>query len=174
VAPARIRRRRRWLVAAVAAATLAGAAHLGLADRRHAAFTVAVAPFYGPDADSDKEARVMGALIATELGRRLPDDEVDVLGAEDVKTVVRSRRAARALAEELEADVLVWGEALSFQGEVELASRLTTRAGLLIEASEGGAMAARGGAIETRRARASAVADHVAALYSQRVGRKTD
>ena len=110
---------------------------------------------------------MMGALLATELGRRLPADDVDVLDAEEVKTVVRSPRAARALAEDLEADVLVWGEALSFQGEVELASRLTTRAGVLIEASEPGTMAARGGAIETRRARASAVADHVAALYAK-------
>jgi protein kinase-like protein len=172
VRPAGMRRTsRRWPIAAVVAVVLAGAANRGIAGRPHAAFTVAVAPFYGPDADSDKEARVMGALLATELGRRLPADDVDVLDAEEVKTVVRSPRAARALAEELEVDVLVWGEALSFQGEVELASRLTTRSGVLIEASEAGAMAARGGAIETRRARAIAVADHVAALYAQAKGK---
>ena len=162
--------RRRWALASVAVvlAVIFAVAYFGLAARRHAAFTVAVAPFYGPDAESDKEARVLGALLETELNRRLPEDDVDLMGTGQVKTVVRGARAARTLAEKLDADVVVWGEALSFQGEVELAAHLTTRDGTVIEASEGGAMKASGGAIETRRARASAVADRVAEIYAQK------
>jgi serine/threonine-protein kinase len=164
------RTRPRWLAAALAMtlAAVIAAAYFGLAARRHAAFTVAVAPFYGPDADSDKEARMMGALLETEMTRRLPGDDVDVLGTEQVKTVVRSPRGARTLAEKLDADVVVWGEALSFQGDVELATRLTMRNGTLIEASESAAVAPGGGAIEARRARATAVADRVAQLYFKR------
>jgi eukaryotic-like serine/threonine-protein kinase len=161
--------RRRWALAlAFALAALLAAAYFGLAARRHAAFTVAVAPFYGPDAESDKEARVLGALLETELNRRLPEDDVDFLGTEQVKTVVRGARAARTLAEKLDADVVVWGEALSFQGEVDLAAHLTTRDGTLIEAGASGAVASGGGAIETRRARATAVADRVAEIYAQK------
>ena len=167
-APTRPARRRWALAVVVALAALLGTAYFGLAARRHAAFTVAIAPFYGPDAESDKEARVLGALLETELGRRMPEDDVELMGAEQVKTVVRSPRGARTLAEKLDVDVVVWGDALSFQGEVELATRLTTRDGTLIEASESGAMAQGGGAIETRRARASAVADRVAEIYARK------
>ena len=160
--------RRRWALVsvAVALAVIFAVAYFGLAARRHAAFTVAVAPFYGPDAESDKEARVLGALLETELNRRLPDDDVDLMGSDQVKTVVRGARAARTLAEKLDADVVVWGEALSFQGEVELAAHLTTRDGKLIEATESSAVAPGGGAIETRRARATSVADRVAEIYA--------
>jgi hypothetical protein len=158
----------RWALAAIAIVALLAGAYFGLHARRHAAFTVVVAPLYGPDADSDKEARVLGALLESELSRRLPENGVDLIGTADVKTVVRSPRGARTLAEKLDADVVVWGEALSFQGEVELATHLTTRDGAVIEASESGrsAVAPGGGAIETRRARATAVADRVAELYA--------
>ena len=162
------RRGRVLATVAMAFAAILGGAYYGQTARRHAAFTVAVAPLYGNDAESDKEARVLGALLESELGRRLPADDVDLMGADEVKTVVRSPRAARTLAEKLDADVVVWGEALAFQGEVELATRLTTRDGTLIEASESGAMASGGGAIETRRARATTVADRVAEIYAQR------
>jgi hypothetical protein len=171
-APVVPRARPRWLAPALAVvvALLCAAAYFGLAARRHAAFTVAVAPFYGPDADSDKEARMMGALLETEMTRRLPGDDVDVLGTGEVKTVVRSPRGARTLAEKLDADVVVWGEALSFQGDVELATRLTMRDGTLIEARESAAVAPGSGAIESRRARATAVAERVAQMYFKQGG----
>ena len=167
----RPRPRRLLPVVAILLAALAAGAYFTLAARRHAAFMVAVAPFYGPDAESDKEARVLGALLETELSRRMTGDDVDVLGAERVKTVVRSPRGARTVAEKLDADVVVWGEALSFQGEVELAAHVTTSDGRLIEASETSAVAPGGGAIETRRARATAVADRVAEIYAARARR---
>jgi predicted Ser/Thr protein kinase len=161
--------RPRWLLPtlAIALALVIAAAFFGLAGRRPADFTVALAPFYGPDAESDKEARVLGALLETELSRRLTGDDVDLMGTDRVKTVVRSPRGARTLAERLDADVLVWGEALSFQGEVELAAHLTTGDGALIEATDTSAVAQVGGAIENRRARATAVADRVAEIYSR-------
>jgi predicted Ser/Thr protein kinase len=159
--------RRRWASVAAAIAIVLGGAYYGLAARTKAGFTVAIAPLYGPDAESDKEARVLGALLESELTRRLPGDDVELLRTADVETMVRSQRGARALAEKLGADVVVWGEALSFQGEVELATRLTLRDGTLIEASDGAAVAQGGRAIETRRARATAVADRVAEIHAR-------
>ena len=164
-------RRRAWLALAVALVlAMAVGLVLGRWKTRHGSFTVAVAPFYGADAESEKEGRVLTSLIEGELTRRLPEDDVDVLGVSDVRKVVRSPRGARTLAVTLDVDVLVWGEALVFQGQVEIAPRVTRRDGTLIEAGLPGETLAAGApnAIELRRARARAVADKVAEIYEKR------
>jgi hypothetical protein len=137
---------------------------------RHGSFAVAVAPFYGADPESEKEGRVITSLVESELVRRLPEEDVDVLGVKEVGEIVRSPRAARTLAQRIHVDVLVWGEALAFQGQVELAARLTRRDGTLVEAVDQKEALAAGApnAIAMRRARATAVADLVAEIYGQR------
>jgi len=137
---------------------------------RHGSFAVAVAPFYGADPESEKEGRVLTSLVESELTHRLPDEDVDVLGVAEVLKIVRTPRAARVLAQKLDVDVLVWGEALAFQGEVELAARLTRRDGTLVEAIGQSETLTRGApnAIALRRARATAVVDKVAELYHHR------
>ncbi len=172
--PARKRTRSvyRWIAAvAILAVVVAG---LGLAfgswKPRHGSFAVAVAPFYGADPESEKEGRVLTSLVESELTRRLPEDDVDILGVKEVGKVVRSPRAARALAQKLDVDVLVWGEAIVFQDQVELAARLTRRDGTLVDAAgqQGTLTAAAPNAIELRRARASALAVEVAEIFARR------
>lgn len=162
----------KWAAAlALLAALLAGAVlMLGRWPLRRGSFAVAVAPFYGADAESEKEGKVLAALVESELTRRLPEEDVAVLGADEVRKVVRTPRAARALAEKLDVDVVVWGEALAFQGEVELATRVTRRDGTPVEpAGEGGTLPAGSpNAIALRRARATTVADEVMGIYARR------
>jgi tRNA A-37 threonylcarbamoyl transferase component Bud32 len=171
IRPVRSRPRaaRAWLAAVlVLAAILAAAAFRGPWRARPRSFAVAVAPFYAADPQSDKEGRVLTALVESELAQRLRDEDAEVMGADEVGKVVRSPRAARALAHKLGVDVLVWGEALAFQGEVELAARLTRRDGTLVEPGSQTLPAAAPNAIATRRARASAVVDEVARIRAGR------
>jgi TolB-like protein len=136
---------------------------------RHGSFAVAVAPFYGTDPESEREGRVFTALVESELARRLPDDDVEVMGADGVRTVVRTARAARTLARKLDVDALVWGEALAFHGEVEVAARITRRDGTLVEMELADALAAAApNAIAQRRARAVSVVDKVAEIHRPR------
>jgi hypothetical protein len=161
-----------WVAAVAVPSVLAAGAVLGFGHwkARHGSFAVAVAPFYGADAESEKEGRVITSLVESELFRRLPEDDVDVLGVREVGKVVRSPRAAQALLQKLDVEVLVWGEALAFQGQVDLAARLTRRDGVLVESeSERPVLAALApDALELRRARASALAGKVAEIYSRR------
>ena len=162
----------RWIAAAAMLAVIVAGLGLtlGRSRTRHGSFAVAVAPFYGADAESEKEGRVITSLLESELTRRLPEEDVDVLGVKEVDQIVRSPRAARALTQEVNVDVLVWGEALAFQGEVELAARLTRRDGTLVEAAGRTETLAAGSpnAIELRRARATALVDMVAEIYDRR------
>lgn len=91
-------------------------------DRR---LRIAVTPFYGPDADSEKEGRVMAALVERSIGTRLGRDEVRVLGIDETRAPVRSHEEARALAKKLGAHVVVWGEAFSLRGETEIQPYIT-------------------------------------------------
>lgn len=113
---------------------------------------------------------MLTSLVESELARRLPEEDVDVVGVERVGRIVRSPRAARALAEELDVDLLVWGEALSFCGEVELVARISRRDGSLVDdADEVETLpAAAPNAIALRRARATELAQQVAEIYGRR------
>jgi predicted Ser/Thr protein kinase len=161
----------RWVAAVAVLAVVVGG--LGLAfgpwKPRHGSFAVAVAPFYGADPESEKEGRVITSLVESELTRRLPEEDVDLLGVKEVGKIVRSPRAARALAQKLDVDVLVWGEAIVFQGQVELAARLTRRDGTFVEAAgqKDTLTAGAPNAIELRRARATALASEVAEIYGK-------
>jgi serine/threonine protein kinase len=81
---------------------------------------VAVAPFYGPDDDSAKEGRVMGALIERSITSRLGANNVRVVGIDETKEPVRSHDTARQLGERVRAAVVVWGEAFALKRETEI------------------------------------------------------
>ena len=163
---------RRWIAAVAMLAVIVAAIGLALGrwKTRHGSFGVAVAPFYGADPESEKEGRVLTALVESELARRLPEEDLELLGVEQVGKIVRSPRAARALAEKLDVNVVIWGEALAFQGEVELAARVTRRDGTLVEEAGPGETLATGApnAIALRRARATALVDRVVEIYGRR------
>lgn len=101
---------------------------LSLPERKHPAaiphstdgsIAIAVAPFFGPDDDSKKEGQVMAVLIEKEIKRRLPG-EARVIGMKQTYDAVESREEAKALAERLHADVVIWGEVFSLRGESEI------------------------------------------------------
>ncbi len=87
--------------------------------------TIAVTPFYGPDSESEREGRVMAALVERSIISRLGRDEVRLLGIDETKQPVRSHEDARALAGRLGAHVVIWGETLAFRGETEVQPYLT-------------------------------------------------
>jgi serine/threonine protein kinase len=134
---------------------------------RHGAFAVAVAPFYGPDVESEREGRVLSSLVESSLLRRFSGVDVDVIGIDETKRPVRSARMARALAEKLRADVVVWGEAFAVRDEVEFLPHVTQRAGSAAEedASAEPFTVAPAQGIDGRRLRAEAVAKQAADLY---------
>src|SRR5581483_3661239 len=84
------------------------------------AFSVAVAPFYGPDEDSAKEGRVMAAMIERAILDRLSERNVKVLGIAQTKEPVHSEEAARELARRLGVSAVVWGEAFVIRSETEI------------------------------------------------------
>jgi eukaryotic-like serine/threonine-protein kinase len=160
-----------WPVAALLAVTAAGLGWLHPWHARHGSFAVAVAPFYGPDAESLREGRVLAALVESSLLRRLPEGDVDVVGIDETGRIVRSTRMAKSLADKLDVDVLVWGEAFALAGEVEFVPHLTRRDGSSVDEGELGAAGVEAGrGIEARRRRAEAVAARVATLYVPRRG----
>jgi hypothetical protein len=164
------RRRAAWLLAAAVVAMAGGVFGFAHWKPRHGSFAVAVVPFFGPDAESEREGRMLASMIEGELLRRLPEGEVDVLGLDETRAPVRSARAAKALADRMNVDVVVWGEAFALGSEVELAPRVTRRDGSALDlAAQTGPLATgASGAIEARRARATAVAAQVAQLYQHR------
>lgn len=103
--------------------------------------TIAVTPFYGPDSESEREGRVMAALVERSIVSRLGRDEVRLLGIDDTKQPVRSHEDARALAGRLGAHVVIWGESLAFRGETEVQPYLTV-VGLSPDETESGSAAA--------------------------------
>jgi hypothetical protein len=160
--PAPRRSRRRHILAAVASVVLAGIAGLFTHARYPApqvAFSVAVAPFFGPDPESDREGRVFASMIESELSRQFPDDEVAIVGVDETRKTARSARAAKALIQNLDVDVLVWGEAFALRDEVEVVSRITLRDGSTTEHETSPAPFPVGaGSIEARRVRAASLA----------------
>jgi tRNA A-37 threonylcarbamoyl transferase component Bud32 len=134
---------------------------------RHGAFAVAVAPFYGPDTESEREGRIMSSLVESALLRRLSGGDIEVLGIDETKRPVRSARLAKALAERLEADAVVWGEAFAVQGEVEFVPHITRRDGTSLDDDASPAPMPSAQGIAGRRARAEAVAKQAAALYTR-------
>jgi tetratricopeptide (TPR) repeat protein/predicted Ser/Thr protein kinase len=86
---------------------------------------VAVAPFYGPDADSAKEGRIMAALVEKAIAQRMAAASVTVLGIEKTGEAIRDHAAARALGERLGAKLVVWGETFALRGETEVQPSLT-------------------------------------------------
>jgi hypothetical protein len=164
------RRRPAWLAAAVLAVLAVAGGAWRYAHQRHGSFAVVVAPLHAPDPDSDKEGRVLVTLLEDELRRRLPEDDVDLISADDVGRPVRSARGAKTLADRYGADVVVWGDALTLGPEVVLAPRISRRDGTVLEDPGAAPLPSAGtsGAIEARRARAVALAERVVALYPKR------
>jgi tRNA A-37 threonylcarbamoyl transferase component Bud32/tetratricopeptide (TPR) repeat protein len=85
---------------------------------------VAIAPFYGPDAESLKEGRYMASMIEKAVATKLGDD-VRVIGAEKVGEPIRDHDAARAIGERLGATAVIWGEAYTLARETQIQPSVT-------------------------------------------------
>jgi Protein kinase domain len=158
-----------WLVAVLLTLSAAGLGWLHPWHTRHGSFAVAVAPFYGPDAESLREGRVLAALVESALLRRLPEADVDVIGIDETGRVVRSTRMAKSLAEKLDVDAVVWGETVALAGEVEFVPHVTRRDGTSLDEGEPDAESLGAGqGLGARRKRAEAVAVRAATLYKPR------
>lgn len=80
---------------------------------------VAIAPFYGPDEDSAKEGKLMGALIEKKIREQM-SGELTVIGTEQTLTPLRSYESALALGRRLHTSIVVWGEAIHLRNETEI------------------------------------------------------
>ena len=85
---------------------------------------VAVAPFWGPDKDSEAEGRTMAALIQQAIGTRL-GTRAKVIGIDETKIAVRDVDSARALGERLGASAVIWGQAFALHNEREIQPSVT-------------------------------------------------
>jgi tetratricopeptide (TPR) repeat protein len=85
---------------------------------------VAVAPFWGPDPESQSEGRSMAALVQQQIVTRLGGG-AKVIGIDETKDAVRDPDAARALGERLNASVVIWGQAFALRNEREIQPSLT-------------------------------------------------
>jgi hypothetical protein len=169
--------RPRWLTvgvpAMVVAALLAGYLlrdRLGRTPRPAGDLVVALAPFYGADEESAKEARTLATLVESEVKRVLGDEEGRGVGLATAASAVRSPREARRLGERASADVVLWGEVLAFKEDVELQPALTPVAegGPLKSPKLPALLLEQGGSpIEVRRKGAMRVAEAVARLAAQ-------
>ncbi len=178
VSPPAVRRRRRWFAASLAA-LLATALIVGYGLRGRGSSTprppgdlvVAIAPFYGADADSAKEATTLAALVDSEVKRVLGEEEGRSVGLAVSPGTARGSREARGLGERASADVVLWGEVLAFRGDVEVQAALTSvaeggatpkLAPLLFEAQAGGSP------IEIRRKGAARLAEAIARMAARK------
>jgi len=90
------------------------------------AFVIAVAPFWGQNADALEEGKVMQALVERTLVGELGKEEtVTILGKREFTEAPQSNDEAIALGEKLGANIVLWGEVLILRGEVEIQPYLT-------------------------------------------------
>ena len=85
---------------------------------------VAVAPFWGPDAESIAEGRSMAALIQQQVVTRL-GAAARVIGIDETKVPVRDTDSARALGERMGATAVIWGQAFALKNEREIQPSVT-------------------------------------------------
>lgn len=85
---------------------------------------VAIAPFWGPDAESRSEGHSMAALIQQQIVNRL-GSAAKVIGIEETKDAVRDADSARALGERMSATAVIWGQAFALGNEREIQPSLT-------------------------------------------------
>jgi len=174
------RRKRRWWpwAATGAAALAAGGLTIGVPYRHPRPpgdLVVAVAPFYGAD-QAASEGRAFATLVGSELTRRLGPEQASAVALVEAPEAVRGHAAARRLCSRLAADVVVWGEVLSFPGETEIQPYLTasTAASQLRERDAAlprfGALVvdAAAGSIEQRRRGAALIVDALFRLAAER------
>jgi hypothetical protein len=131
---------------------------------------VALAPFYGADEESSKEAHTLATLVESEMKRLLSDEEGRALGLASAAEPARSVREARHLGQRASADVVLWGEVLAFKGDVEVQPVLTpVNEGSGISSPKlGTQLLEQGGSpIEARRKAAMRLAEAVARLAAQ-------
>jgi tetratricopeptide (TPR) repeat protein len=84
-------------------------------------FVIAVAPFWGQNADALEEGKVMQALVERRLVEELGEEKtVKILGKKEILEAPQSHDDAKAVGEELGATIVLWGEVLVLRGEVEI------------------------------------------------------
>ena len=173
---ARSRGQHRVVAAVVVAVVALGAAvavrdRFGRASRPPGDFVVALAPFYGGDTESATEAQALLALVESEAKRILSDEEGRSVAVTPAREPARSAREARHVGEQVGADAVLWGEVLSFRGDVEVQATLTPVAEqdraasrklgtLLFERQQGSPL-------EARRSGAAQLAEAVARMAAQ-------
>jgi hypothetical protein len=175
--PVARRPRPRWLTAGVpvlvVAALLGGYLlrdRLGRTPRPAGDLVLVVAPFYGADEESAKEARTLTTLVDSEAKRLLGDEEGRAVGLTTGPGAARSAREARRVGERASADVVLWGEVLAFKGDVEVQAALTPVAegGPLKSPKLPALLLEQGGSpIEVRRRGAMRLAEALVRLAAQ-------
>ena len=89
-------------------------------------FVIAVAPFWGQNAEALEEGKVMQALVERRLVEELGKDKtVAVLGKKEVVVAPQSHDDAKAMGDELGATIVLWGEVLVLRSEVEIQPYVT-------------------------------------------------
>jgi hypothetical protein len=123
---------------------------------------LAITPLYGPDEASAREGRLLAALVEAEIGRRRGDG-LELRGADEAGTPVRTEAAARARARQFGVAAVVWGQVLALGPHVEAQPWITSArrseplSAVAIDSADGQ------GALERRRAAAGSLADAVLA-----------
>ncbi|HEV8253874.1 MAG TPA: serine/threonine-protein kinase [Vicinamibacteria bacterium] len=169
----RMARRRRWRWWAAGGVAAAAVATLGLPSRHPRPpgdLVVAIAPFYGPDAESAGEGRAFATLVGSEVTRRLGPDQASAIALVEAPDAVRGHGAARRVGSRLAADAVVWGEALSLRGETEIQPYVTAVGAPAASPPSFAAFVldSTGSPIEQRRRNASRLADAVVRLAAER------
>jgi len=88
-------------------------------------FVIAVAPFWGTNAEALEDGKVMRSLVARELSGTIGDDAHLRVIADRDRPVPRSAEQAREWGRTLSASIVVWGEVLNLLGEVEIQPYIT-------------------------------------------------
>ncbi len=103
-----------------------GSPHATQAPGDDKTFVIAVAPFWGQNADALEEGKVMQALVERSLVEELGEEErVSILGKREFTEAPQSNDEAKSMGEMLGATIVLWGEVLVLRGEVEIQPYLT-------------------------------------------------
>ena len=130
---------------------------------------IAIAPFWGQNADAIEEGKVMQALVERQVAEQFADDKnVKIRGKNEIKEMPRSKEEAKALGEALDVHIVLWGEVLVLRGEVEIQPYATVTGDLRTEENrKTGAMRsdlAQGDQLSMRKAKAEDIGDLVLLL----------
>ncbi|MGD8415138.1 MAG: serine/threonine-protein kinase, partial [Candidatus Latescibacterota bacterium] len=88
-------------------------------------FVVAVAPFRGHTAQAAEDGKLMQAMVARRIDDVIGGEESVRLVADETMEAPRFHSDARAMGNQLNATIVIWGEVLELRGEVEIQPYVT-------------------------------------------------